>query len=528
MEVEIEISQAGRTLNQFNINGIVDTGKEIGRGSYAVVVELDFHGLKCAGKRLHQKIYKSASPTQQQKLLERFKDECELLESTKHTNIVQFLGLMYHQPDCPFPTLVMEYLPTTLDSFVSNNKNLPQEVSYSILEDVAVALRYLHESDPQIIHRDLSANNILLTRDLTAKISDLGVAKMLNLTPAQQTHERMSTCPGTPAYMPPEALEHEPVYDTAIDRFSYGVMMLHVFSGECPIPNAPNYYDRDTRSTVARTEVDRRQKYFNKLNPDHPLLDIIKKCLSMDPILRPQATEILDTVHQIASSFTNQCYTKAHLMQRVSNLEKQVARSNEEKEQIQNELQTQVREERERSELQLKKMKEDSCLALEEERAMHKSMFDCNCILETQIRDLETERDNLKGKLDTQTRRVIARESQLAELKKSLFSKGEQISTLQSEIQDEKITVNMSERDLRAKEQALSGMKQEIAGKSIEVQCKTVELKAKDEQLTGLQQQLESAKVQLALSGEKLKFKDHQIEKAQNIVRDMEKVSVQY
>ena len=69
---------------------------------------------------------------------------------------------------------------------------LPEAISYGILRDVALGLRYLHEHSPPIIHRDLSANNVLLTSSMNGKISDLGVAKILNITPAQMT-QRMST-----------------------------------------------------------------------------------------------------------------------------------------------------------------------------------------------------------------------------------------------------------------------------------------------------------------------------------------------
>ncbi len=56
-----------------------DTGRTIGDGSFATVMELGFHGLKCAGKKIHGLLYNSANPLEQASLLERFADECELL-----------------------------------------------------------------------------------------------------------------------------------------------------------------------------------------------------------------------------------------------------------------------------------------------------------------------------------------------------------------------------------------------------------------------------------------------------------------
>ena len=111
--------------------------------------------------------------------------------------------------------------------------SFPNEVIYSILSDAALGVNYLHCHSPPIVHRDLSANNILLTNDLTTKISDLGVAKILHLNPLELF--RMTKTPGTPCYMPPEALEDNPQYNTSIDIFSYGILLIHIFSGKWPL-----------------------------------------------------------------------------------------------------------------------------------------------------------------------------------------------------------------------------------------------------------------------------------------------------
>ena len=67
---------------------------------------------------------------------------------------------------------------------------------------------------------------------MKAKVSDLGVAKIVNLTPLQVSRMVHNTqAPGTPAYMPPEALVATPKYDKSIDVFSFGIMMIHMFSG---------------------------------------------------------------------------------------------------------------------------------------------------------------------------------------------------------------------------------------------------------------------------------------------------------
>ena len=193
----------------------------------------------------------------------------------------------------------MEFLPTNLTSCIEEYGILPMEISYSILHDVALGLCYLHTQTPPIIHRDLSSNNVLLTPNMTAKISDLGVARILNLTPLQVSH--MTQTPGTPAYMPPEVMVANPKYDTSVDEFSYGIMMIHMFSGQWPEPPVGQTQVEGGR-LIPVTEAERRETFFEAIE-DGPLMDLIHRCVSNDPQLRPHAGEIARRVSQVASQF---------------------------------------------------------------------------------------------------------------------------------------------------------------------------------------------------------------------------------
>ena len=170
---------------------------------------------------------------------------------------------------------------------------LPETTSYDILHDVALGLRYLHEHSPPIIHRDLSANNVLLTSSMNGKISDLGVAKILNITPAQMTQRMSTQVPGTPCYMPPEALLARPTYTSKIDSYSYGVMIIHVLCGRWPFPADVFRPDpRNPDGLVPVSEIDRRAEYLQNISPTHPLMGLIQQCLSNFPKHRPEAFEI--------------------------------------------------------------------------------------------------------------------------------------------------------------------------------------------------------------------------------------------
>ena len=137
-------------FRRFELDGVRDTGREVGHGSYATVKELEFQGLKCVGKKIHDILLKSAMSQEQADMLDRFAGECELLGGLHHPCIIQFLGVCFEQGS-PLPVLVMEYLHTTLSACLERYGALPKEISYGILRDVALGLRYLHKHSPPIL-----------------------------------------------------------------------------------------------------------------------------------------------------------------------------------------------------------------------------------------------------------------------------------------------------------------------------------------------------------------------------------------
>lgn len=87
---------------------------------------------------------------------------------------------IHYQNDSVLPLLVMEYLPISLTQCLEAHVTLPLQIKCSVLLDVAKGLNYLHCKKPPIVHRDITANNVLLTLDFAAKISDLGVSRMVD------------------------------------------------------------------------------------------------------------------------------------------------------------------------------------------------------------------------------------------------------------------------------------------------------------------------------------------------------------
>ena len=310
-------------LQRYQLHGVRETGEELGRGSYAAVVEVDYKGMRCAAKKIYSILSQRGEGD---RLVARFEEECRLLGALRHPHIVQFLGI-YIDPATDLPVLVMEFLHTTLSQCVERYGRLPAEICYAILRDVALGLRYLHEQRPRVIHRDLSANNVLLTGDMAAKISDLGVAKILQINPAEMSH--MTQTPGTQSYMAPEALRPNPRYDIEVDVFSFGVMLVHVLCGQWPMPVEATRVDPRAR-VIGLSEVERRAEYLDVIGRPseeeeggHPLMPLIERCLSNSPNLRPNASELVeamrDAVRRQPLTFSN----RVDMMQRIESIQRE-------------------------------------------------------------------------------------------------------------------------------------------------------------------------------------------------------------
>ena len=208
---------------------------------------------------------------------------------------------MHQDPDTGLPVLLMELMDESLTHFLENS---PQPIAYhiqvNVCHDITLALSFLHSNG--IVHRDLSSNNVLLIGNIRAKVTDFGMAKLGDLNP-QATRYTFTMCPGTDVYMPPEAVQDEPVYTEKIDCFSFGVIVVQTLTRQLPKPgnrrqrveiNHPGL----PRGTVEvrLAEVDRRQNHISQVDPDHPLLPVALDCLKDEDSKRPSAQQLCERV----------------------------------------------------------------------------------------------------------------------------------------------------------------------------------------------------------------------------------------
>ena len=285
-------------LEPFIVAGARLTGREIGVGSYASVVEAEIQGTVCVAKRTHETLI-DHSLYGSDRIIRMFADECRLMSILRHPNIVQFLGVAV-MPGSRLPALLMEKLDTDLHIFIEENHNIPLSIKRSILVDVAKGVSYLHCHSPPVIHRDLSARNVLLSSAMVAKITDLGSCRIFDFHRRQLM--TMTKAPGNMYYMPPEAQEEQPQYNTSLDIFSFGHLMIFTLTQVFPEVNAPTFLDETSQRIFGRTELERRSSSFRSLcqvfGDQHPLVQLAASCLHNKPDNRPSIETVLQRLER--------------------------------------------------------------------------------------------------------------------------------------------------------------------------------------------------------------------------------------
>jgi serine/threonine-protein kinase len=203
------------TLDQ----GRYELGKVVGRGGMALVYTARDHerGRQVAVKLLADNL--SADPD----LRQRFRREAELAERLSHPNVVKVLdagetdGRAY---------IVLEYIDgRNLAEELRLNGRLEPERVADLCAQAAAALAHAHEQG--LVHRDVKPQNLLLAADGTLKVSDFGIARLVDGTQLTQ----VGTVLGTAAYLAPEQAAGEETTGAA-DVYALGIVLFELLTGE--------------------------------------------------------------------------------------------------------------------------------------------------------------------------------------------------------------------------------------------------------------------------------------------------------
>ncbi|XP_020083508.1 calmodulin-binding receptor-like cytoplasmic kinase 3 [Ananas comosus] len=219
---------------------------KVGEGAFGIVYKGKFpDGQVVAIKRARQEYCAS--------LQAEFSNEIALLTTIEHRNLVRLLGYVDEGNE---RLIVAEYVPNGnlrehLDGQRGNILDFSQRLEIAI--DVAHGLTYLHlYAEKPIIHRDVKSSNILLTKNLRAKVADFGFART---GPTDQSHVKASV-KGTFGYVDPEYLRTYHLTPKS-DVFSFGILLLEVLTARRPV-------DTNTRRSLDERVTIRWA--FNKYN----------------------------------------------------------------------------------------------------------------------------------------------------------------------------------------------------------------------------------------------------------------------
>ncbi|KAK0590507.1 hypothetical protein LWI29_028133 [Acer saccharum] len=174
--------------------------------------------------------------------MREFLAEVSSLGRLKHKNLVGLRG--WCKKEKKNLILIYEYMENgSLDKRIfdcDESLMLSWEERINVLKDVASGILYLHEGwESKVLHRDIKASNVLLDKDMNARLGDFGLARMHH-------HERLATTTqviGTAGYMAPEVVRTGRA-STQTDVFSFGILVLEVVCGRRPIEDGkPNLLD---------------------------------------------------------------------------------------------------------------------------------------------------------------------------------------------------------------------------------------------------------------------------------------------
>ncbi|KAG5622291.1 hypothetical protein H5410_007509 [Solanum commersonii] len=234
--------------------------------------------------------------------IREFVNEIGTISALQHPNLVKLMGCCAEDNEL---LLIYEYMENnSLDHALFGPEEIKSRLNWStrvkIILGIAKGLTYLHEeSKLKIIHRDIKPTNILLDKELNAKITDFGYAK---LNEGEHTHV-ITRIAGTTGYMAPEYAMRGYLTSKA-DVYSFGVVTLEIVSGRNSAscrPSDQTVYLLDS-AYVLQEQGNLMDLVDPKLGTDYSwteansILELAMMCTNPSPTLRPTMSEVVKVI----------------------------------------------------------------------------------------------------------------------------------------------------------------------------------------------------------------------------------------
>ncbi|HFQ93316.1 MAG TPA: serine/threonine protein kinase, partial [Anaerolineae bacterium] len=261
----------GQQIDQYRIL------RHIARGGMADVYLAEDVDLE---RKVALKIMLDALAASDPQFAERFRREAITVAKLDHPNIVQ-VYTVGQTPDGQ-PYIAMQYieggsLRDKLKELSDRRKLLTTEQALNIVRQIALALAVAHKAG--IVHRDLKPANVLIRRDGTPVLVDLGIAAVQGGAKLTQTGSVI----GTPAYMSPEQVRGRPL-DGRSDLYALGIILYEILAGMPP-------FDAEESIAILHKQVYEEPLPLDQIRPNltPQTLDIVSTALQKDPAHRCQS-----------------------------------------------------------------------------------------------------------------------------------------------------------------------------------------------------------------------------------------------
>ncbi|VAH99801.1 unnamed protein product [Triticum turgidum subsp. durum] len=282
-------------------NDFSDQNK-VGSGGYGDVYKgmLD-NGEEIAVKKLHQLGIDD----------EQFKNEVNNLMRVQHENIVRLVGYCYHTSQIFVEykgkhvsasvverAICFEYMQggSLHDQLSAESCKLDWDKCYKIIRGICEGLHYLHNAVPPIYHLDLKPGNILLDKDMVAKIGDFGLSRLFDSAQTYMTASR--DLKGTVGYMPPEYIEGQKI-SPKFDVFSLGVIIIKMMAGkEASYAHTcrEEFIEHVCKKWQVRLQATMRSHLLEEVRT---CIEIALKCVEDNRIRRPTIAQIVNELSNI-------------------------------------------------------------------------------------------------------------------------------------------------------------------------------------------------------------------------------------